>query len=225
MLEALGGGGASFGAELEHWYDEGAELIGLARLPLVLVHQNVAQRPHLQLVDVSQLASFVQKLSSVLSLANQLLRKVSEKFDDQSNVIFVARVVIARMRFKQEISRQKLKSHASSAPYVSWRTVATTEQDLDASVLTGLYVLSEMSLHPASVPEIGDLDFDLSGALGIEEVDEKLVSFALAPVGAALGGGVAVDGYGTGASNLRLLVPTLTRTCLPRRVCRGRIRC
>ena len=56
VLEALEGGGAPVGVELEHGEEEGAELLRLLLIPLVLLHQNVPQFPHLQPADVAQFA-------------------------------------------------------------------------------------------------------------------------------------------------------------------------
>ena len=80
MLQTLEGGGAPVGVELEHGEEEGAELVGLLLFPLVLLHQNVSQLPHLQPADVAQLACNYKVVSINFNVFNRVATRFFKFF-------------------------------------------------------------------------------------------------------------------------------------------------
>ena len=67
-----------------------------------------------------------------------------DEFDDVCQMILVSRVILATMRFKKVVTSGQLKGHTCGGPDISWRAIARTQQDLEASVLPRLNVLSKM---------------------------------------------------------------------------------
>ena len=162
MVEAVEGAGALVHVVAEHGQQEVAELGGVARRPLVLLGEHFVELPRPQLVDVPQLAAFGEELARVLAAHGDLVGHRAEELDDVRDVVFVARVVLARVRLEQVVAGGQLERHARQAPQVGAGRVAGAEYHFERAVLTRLYVLGEVVIGPAGVAQVGDLHLQLT---------------------------------------------------------------
>lgn len=127
----------------------------------ILFHENVLERPEPEVLDVAKVAIARHKVRAVLALCYEFAGHLTEQFHDLSQMIVVLSVVLAGVRFEEQIARQKFKDKTSQAPHVNGRIVRLiANNDLGCSVVSRLNVIREMAMREASIAEISDFAFE-----------------------------------------------------------------
>lgn len=88
----------------------------------------------------------IEELLRVSTLVNEIHRDVAEQFDDVRQMILVATELRGLFRVEQEIAGGQFERHAGGAPDVARRSVFGAQQHLQASVLSRLDVVGEVSI-------------------------------------------------------------------------------
>ena len=73
-------------------------------------------------------------------------RNGSDQFNDMGQVILISGIVFPAMRFKQVVTGSHFKGHASCRPNVGGRTVTSTEENFQTSILSSLNIFCEVMM-------------------------------------------------------------------------------
>lgn len=98
-------------------------------------------------------------LQPVLASHNQTCGNRSEQLNDVSQMILIPWVVVTRVRIKQVVTGGKFKGQASRAPNVCWICVRNTKQNFYRSILSSLYIGSEVIVLQGDEPIIMSLNW------------------------------------------------------------------
>ena len=95
VVDALLGGGPLARVEGQHGREPGRELLRHLRVPLVLVREDLHERPGLEFGDVAELAVLAEELLAVAAGRGDVAGDGSAQLDDVGQVVFIATVVLS----------------------------------------------------------------------------------------------------------------------------------
>lgn len=83
---------------------------------VVLVHENVLQTPHLEAVDVTQLALSVEVLPTVFTIVDELFRQFAEQLHALRQMVFVSVVIFSGPASRKIVRASTLRDNDVRLP-------------------------------------------------------------------------------------------------------------
>ena len=144
----------------------------------VLFQEDVFEGPETEVFDVAKFAVSRHKVRAVLALGHQFARHFTEQFHNLRQMVIVFRVILAGMRFEEQIARQKFKNKTRQTPHVNGRIVCLIAyNDFGCSVMSRLNVIRKVAVREARISKIGDFAFE--GAVSKHTQQSLLVSWQI----------------------------------------------
>mmetsp|Transcript_25824 Transcript_25824/g.85951 ORF Transcript_25824/g.85951 Transcript_25824/m.85951 type:complete len:261 (-) Transcript_25824:1577-2359(-) len=113
MIKASFGGHPLLGQQEEHRQEEGREVPCLHRMHVVFLLQHICQSPVAQRLDVPEITAAVEVGHRSPALGDQFRRHWPQEFNEERQVILIARVLLRGLGVEEIVASDQLEYHAS----------------------------------------------------------------------------------------------------------------
>lgn len=124
---------------------------------MVLLHENLLQRPVVEPAYASQMPRRVEVLLRVFSREGHVSRHATQKFHHLSKMVIVFVVVVALSWLEQEVARHHFENSARKGPHIGACIIVCSNDDLRGAILSCLDLWSKVVISPAAITHIAYL--------------------------------------------------------------------